>query len=158
MRLPSEQLATTVFQRMIRKEAGQVSLDSRALNFFVEVDGSKTVSEIAEKCGFGQAETRQVVEKLLELELIQAMKAAGHVVDEEFMKFLQNQLSMAIGPIAGVIIEDTVAEMGCRMEEVPAHLAPELVEQISREIQREQQRMEFKQNMVKIIMEKGYSA
>jgi hypothetical protein len=158
MKVAPAQLASTVFQRVIREEAGQVSLDSRALTFFVEVDGTQTVSEIAAKCGIGNPEVREIVNRLLELDLVEPIPAAADVVDEQFMAFLTQQLSLAIGPIAGVIIEDAVADLGCRMDAVSAHLAPELVETLAREIQRDEQRIDFKQQMVKIIMEKGYSA
>jgi hypothetical protein len=145
-------------QRAIREGGGQVSLGSRALTFFVEVDGKKTVAEIAQKCGFAQAEIEEIVNRLLEAELVKPVQAATDVVDLQFMKDLQRQLSVAIGPIAGVIIEETLADLDLRVDAVPAHQAPELVELLAREIQREQQRIEFKQNMVRIIMEKGYSA
>ena len=158
MKVAPAQLASAVFQRVIREGAGQLSLDSRTLTFFVEVDGIKTVSEIAAKCGIGNSEAREIVDRLLELELVEPIPAAAEVVDEQFMAFLSQQLAMAIGPIAGVIIDDAVADLGCRMDAVSAHLAPELVEMLAREIQREEQRIDFKQQMVKIIMEKGYSA
>jgi hypothetical protein len=143
---------------VIREGAGQVSLDSQALTFFVEVDGQKTVAEIADKCGLAPDEVREIVNRLLEAALVEPLQARAAVVDRQFMKFLQRQLSVAIGPIAGVIIEDTLADLGLRIDAVPTHQAPELVELLAREIQREQQRIEFKQSMVKIIMEKGYSA
>ncbi|MGD8369006.1 MAG: hypothetical protein PVG78_15315 [Desulfobacterales bacterium] len=158
MKIPPAQLPSTVFQRVIREETGQVSLDSQTLTFFVEVDGKKTAAEIAEKCGLAQAEVREIVDRLLEAALIEPLRAAADLVDLQFMAFLQRQLSMAIGPIAGVIIEDALADLGLRIDAVPTRQAPELVEVLAREIQREQQRIEFKQNMVKIILEKGYSA
>ena len=158
MKASPAQLASTVFQRVIREDTGQVSLDSQALAFFVEVDGNKTVAEIGQKCGLGKAEIQEVVKKLQELRLVEPVFKGVDVIDASFMDSLQQQLSIAIGPIAGVIIEDAVADLGCRMDAVPGHMAPELVEMLAREIQREEQRIDFKQQMVKIIMEKGYSA
>jgi hypothetical protein len=158
MKASSAQLASTVFQRVIREDTGQVSLNSQALAFFVEVDGSKTVAEIAKKCGLAGAEIRKVIEKLRELKLVEPVPKGVDVVDGSFMESLQQQLSVAIGPIAGVLIEDAVEDLGCRLDAVPSHMAPELVEMLAREIQREEQRIDFKQQMVKIIMEKGYSA
>jgi hypothetical protein len=156
--MPPAQLAPIVFQRVIRADAGQVSLDSLTLSFFVEVDGEKTAAEIGGICGFTQTQLKQVVEQLLTLKLIETKPAAANVVDEQFMTLLQQHLSRAIGPIAAVIIEDAVTDLGCSIDSVPARQAPELVELLAREIQREEQRIDFKQNMVKIIMEKGYSA
>lgn len=153
-----DQLASVIFQRVIREDIGQVSLDTQTLNFFVEVDGRKTAAEIAEKIGVNQDKSRAVAEKLLRLKLIEPLQPSEKVVDGEFIDYLQRQLSMAIGPIAGVILEDTLADLGHSSDALPVHQAAELVELLAREIQRDEQRIEFKQRLVKMIMQKGYSA
>jgi len=158
MNTPPDQLASMVFQRVIREDIGQVSLNTQTLNFFAEIDGKKSVAEIAEKIGIDWAETGTITEKLLKLKLIEPIQQFMRVADAEFVEYLQRQLSVAIGPIAGVIIEDTLADLGHASNSLPVHQAAELVELLAREIQREEQRIEFKQRLVKMIMQKGYSA
>ncbi|MCF8051491.1 MAG: hypothetical protein K9L59_09665 [Desulfobacterales bacterium] len=153
-----DQLASVVFQRVIREDIGQVSLDTQTLNFFVEVDGKKTAEEIAAKIGVDYDKSRAIAEKLLRLKLIEPLQPSERVVDADFIDYLQRQLSMAIGPIAGVILEDTLADLGHSSDALPVHRAAELVELLAREIQRDEQRIEFKQRLVKMIMQKGYSA
>ena len=135
-----------------------MSLDRRTLNFFVEIDGKKTVAEIGGKLGIGAAEMLPIVDKLMKLKLIEPLQPSVALVDDDFMAYLRRHLSMAIGPIAGVILEDAMADLGIASEAVPAHQAAELVELLAREIQREEPRIEFKQRMVKLIVQKGYSA
>ena len=151
-------LASVVFQRVIREDIGQVSLDTQTLNFFVEVDGKKTAEEIAARIGVDHDKSRAIAEKLFRLKLIEPLQPSERLVDADFIDYLQRQLSMAIGPIAGVILEDTLADLGHSSGGLPVYQAAELVELLAREIQRDEQRIEFKQRLVKMIMQKGYSA
>ncbi|MBW2357715.1 MAG: hypothetical protein JRF21_03180, partial [Deltaproteobacteria bacterium] len=75
---------------------------------------------------------------------------------KDFLDFLNAQLALSIGPIAEVIIEDTVDDLGHSLSKFPSHRAAELVDLLSREIQREEKRGIFKKNMVNKIREKEY--
>ena len=55
-------------------------------------------------------------------------------------------------------MEEALADLGHSTGALPVHQAAELVELLAHEIQREEQRIEFKQKLVKMIMQKGYSA
>ena len=99
---------------------------------------------------------RDVVSRLAKLGLIESIAAAVPSIDKDFFDFLNAQLSLAIGPIAAVIIEDAVADLGYDLGRFPCHQAAELVDMLSREIQREDKKSAFKMNMVKKIKEKGF--
>ncbi len=158
MNTPRGRMTSVVFRRVIREDIGQVSLDTQTLNFFVEIDGQKTADEIAAKIGVNPDQSRAIAEKLLGLKLIEPLRPLEKVVDAEFLDYLRRQLSMAIGPIADVILEDTLADLGHQADALPVHQAAELVELLAREIQRDERRIEFKQRLVKMIIQKGYSA
>jgi hypothetical protein len=102
------------------------------------------------------ATMRDATSKLLDLKLIESVERVERVLDQEFMSFLISELSIAIGPLGEVIVEDGLEDLGFTAKNFPAHRAAELINLLAQEIQRDEKRTEFKQNMVKKIREKGY--
>ncbi|MFC1815249.1 hypothetical protein ACFL0M_04750 [Thermodesulfobacteriota bacterium] len=85
--------------------------------------------------------------------MIEKIDKITPVLDKEFFDFLKTQLSMAMGPIAEILIEDEIQEFGSDSTGVPYHLAAELVDLLSRQIYREAKKIAFQQAMVKKINE-----
>jgi len=71
-------------------------------------------------------------------------------------EFLSQQLHLAVGPIAEVLIEDAVADLGYSLYQFPSHRAAELVELLARQIQRQEKRTAFEQAMVKKLRDKDF--
>ena len=72
------------------------------------------------------------------------------------MKYLFGQYSLAVGPIAEVLIEDEVQNLGYDLSRFPVQRLAELMNRLYREIKREEKKMIFKTNMMHKIREKGY--
>jgi hypothetical protein len=145
-----------VFRRISPVSRGTFSLEGQTLSVLMELDGTKTLATVAKDLGLNIAAMREVVSRLLQLGLIEQTDEAVSKVDEEFMEYLRSQLAIAVGPIAGILIEDSVRDLGQTLLHFPSHRAAELVDILAREIQREEKRVAFKQNMVMKINEKGY--
>ncbi len=156
MDISSGNISSIIFRRVVRSDIGEFSLDSHMLGILMELDGEKSLGEVASNLGMNMGTIRSVVSKLLSLQLIEATGGAVKTLSGEFMDYLVDQLSLAIGPIADVILEDTVEDMGYTPGRFPAHQAAELVDILSREIRREEKKAEFKLNMVKKIKSSGY--
>ncbi len=156
MDVSSGDITSMVFKRSVRQNIGEVSLDSQMLGVLMELDGQKNLGIIAQKLNLSLPAIRDVVSRLSKLGLIESQAVSVPTIDKEFFDFLTAQLSLAIGPIAEVIIEDAVADLGYDFSEVPCHQAAELVDLLSREIQREDKKNAFKMNMVNKIREKGF--
>jgi hypothetical protein len=156
MDITSGDISALVFKRTVKEDSGEVSFDNLMLATFMELDGKKNLAMVAKKTGFKMSIVREAVNKLLRLQLIELAEDAIPVADKGFLDYLKMELSLAIGPLAEVIIEDTVNELGYSMAKVPQHRAAELVEMLAREIHREDKKVIFKQNMVSKIKEKGY--
>jgi hypothetical protein len=58
-----------------------------------------------------------------------------------------------MGPIADVVIEDEIREMGENYSKFPAHRAAELVDVLARQILREERKVAFQQAMVRKLRE-----
>jgi len=149
-------LSALVFKRVSAQNIGEFSLDGRMLSVLMEVNGQQSVAAIAQKLGINMGTIRPVISALLDLKLIEAGEDALSVLDPEFLEVLRGELSLAVGPIAEVLIEDAAADLGYTPERFPSHRAAELVDLLARQIRRKDKMTSFKQNMVRMIREKGY--
>jgi hypothetical protein len=156
MDISSGNILALVFRRVVKENIGEISLDSNMLHVLMELDGKRNLSEIAKKTKVNMSEIRKVVSKLLKLKLVEPVEVTVPVLDEDFFEYLQAKLSLALGPIAEVIIEDALNDLGHKRSQFPSHRAAELVDLVAREIQREEKTGPFKQDMVSKIKEKGY--
>jgi len=156
MDVMSGDLSALVFKRVPAQNLGEFSLDGQMLSILMEVDGRQSMGAIARKLGLSSGAIRPVVSKLLELSLIEADENALSILDGSFLKYLKEELALAVGPIAEVLIEDAAADLGYTPERFPAHRAAELVDLLARQIRREEKMTLFKQNMVDMIREKEY--
>jgi len=156
MQISPGEISFAVYRRLDRNDTGEFSLDGQLLCVLMEIDGKKTVSEVAGSCDLGMDLMEKAILKLLQLKLIETVEKAVLTLDSEFFDYLNLQLSLAIGPLADIIIEEAVNDMGYSLSSFPAPLATELVDLISREIQREEKRIIFKENLGNKISENGY--
>ncbi|MCF8027459.1 MAG: hypothetical protein K9K81_03775 [Desulfobacteraceae bacterium] len=149
----SGDISRMVLKRSLRADQGEVSLDSQMLQVLMELDGKKRLSEVSQSLQMSMKELRTVVQKLHQLKLCEVAEESMPVLDRDFMKFLSSQLSRAMGPIADVVIEDEIREMGETANRFPAHRAAELVDLLARQILREERKVAFQQAMVKKLRE-----
>lgn len=153
--LPGE-ISFMKYRRVAREGMGEVSLDGRMLGVLLELDGSRTVAEVAARLSLSPGAARSVISRLLKLDLIEPVEEAVSVLDGDFFDYLRAQLSAAIGPLAEILIEEAAEDLGHSLTRFPGYGAAELVDLLSREIRREDKRNTFKRNMVEKIKEKGY--
>jgi hypothetical protein len=156
MEISSGEISFMVFRCVSRDDAGQFSLDGQMLSVLMELDGRKNVAVVAKNTALSMSVIRRVVSELFELNLIEPVEEAVSILDKDFFDYLKSQLAIAIGPIAEVIIEDVVIDLGHSLSQFPSYRAAELIDLISREIQREEKRNSFKQHMLSKIRAKGY--
>lgn len=151
MDLMSGDISALVFKRIIRDGLGEFSLDGHMLSVLMELDGKSTVRELAQKVGLNLSAMREVISRLLKLKLIEPVENDLSILDKEFFEYLVGQLSLAVGPIAEILAEDAIVDLGLDTAQVPSHRAAELVDLLARQIQKEDKKAAFKQNMVKRI-------
>jgi hypothetical protein len=156
MDISSGDISTLVFRRLVREDTGEVSFDNQMLTIFMELDGKKNLATIAKKTGLKMSSVREAVNKLMQLDLIELVEDAISALERDFIDYLKRELSLAIGPLAEVLIEDAMNDMGYSKDRFPAPRAAELVEMLGKEIHREDKKAVFKQNLVLKIKEKGY--
>ena len=173
MDLTSGDISGMIFRRSATTDIGDFSLDRRALNVYMLLNGKDTLEKLAESTGNNLGTMRIVISNLVKLGLIEGCRYAprSHVallglieevrndvvfLDGDFFRYLLNELSIATGPIAGVLIEDEVQSLGYEVDQFPGHRAGELVERLAAEIMRNERKAAFLKNMVGKIQQKGY--
>ena len=140
-----------VFRQSNSTGIGDVSMSSQMLNLYLQFDGKKELSAISAATGFDLETTRNVVQKLLELQLIEQVSGDVKTLDNDVLVFLEKQLALAVGPMAGVLIDDEIADMSESYSAFPASRIPELIDILSRQIPRQEKRIQFQQIMLSKI-------
>ncbi len=148
MDLLSGDISLLVFRRIQQKNAKTISFDSQTLKMLVEIDGKRNLSQIAQYTGLKMNKIREVVSRLIGLNLVEPVVPATNSINPEFFQYLQAQLSLAIGPLASILIQDAVNDLGHIKTAFPKSHAPELIEILSRDIQDDEERSVFTQNMI----------
>lgn len=146
-------ISRLVLKRTVRADLGEVSLDSQMLQVMMELDGQKTLGQVAQSLNINLKTLRAITDRLHQLRLCESAMESMPVLSRDFISVLSAELSRAMGPIADVVIEDEINEMGEAPNRFPVHRAAELVDVLARQILREERKVAFQQAMVKKLRE-----
>ena len=149
-------VAGLVFKQVVGGKLGNLSLDGQTLSVLMSLDGRKDLGQVGLELNIDLVAIRPIIAKLHYYKLIEKIEITPNVVDQDFLSYLISQLSVAVGPLGKVIVEDELDDLGFHRKNFPSSRAAELINLLSQEIHREDKRIEFKQAMLKKIKEKGY--
>lgn len=147
----SGDISKLVFKRIKGNSSGNISINTRALEVLMEIDGKKNLNAIAQKTGIGMKDMRTVISNLLNQKLIAPSTNGVKVLSNGFHQKITAELALAVGPIAEVLVEDALADLGLRQGQVPLAKAAQLIELVSRDIQRDDKKSVFIKNMIAIV-------
>ncbi|MBS3809505.1 MAG: hypothetical protein KGY38_05060, partial [Desulfobacterales bacterium] len=88
----SGDISRMVLKRTVRADLGEVSLDSRMLQVLMELDGKKTIGEVAQSLNMSLKDLRSILSKLHNLKLCEPAKENMPVLGKDFFDFLSAQL------------------------------------------------------------------
>jgi len=156
MDFSSSELSAMVFKRVVRQDIGKFPLDHKMLSVFMELDGKTPLAVVAQKAGMNMGSMRDTIAKLMQNGLVEKVDREIVMLDKDFFDYLVAHLSLAVGPIAQVLIEDEVETMGYELSQFPGHRAAELIDNLAQEIRREEKKNVFLKMMAAKIREKKY--
>ncbi len=142
------------YRKVIRKDNTEISLDADMIRLLIAIDENKSLYQIADEVEMEDATLKKNLSKLLKQGLIEPVKKDLPVLDKIFLQALKINLSMTIGPMAAILIEEVVSDMELTAPEIPVHQAAELITALSHEIPDEIKRIEFKKSMMDILNKK----
>jgi len=156
MDFSSGEISSTVFKRIVRDDIGEYPLDHKMLSVFMELDGKAPLGVVAQKAGLNMSTMRGIIAKLMQNGLVEKVDQETVTLDKDFFDELVAQLSLAVGPIAEVLIEDEVYKLGHEISRFPGQLVAKLVYNLAREIRRKEKKDVFLKMMATKIQEKRY--
>ena len=151
MDIASTDLAKMFFRKVTPADSNEIRLNADMIRLLMVIDENKDLLQISNEAGMDISMLNQILSKLLKLKLIEPVEKKNRFLSKNFLEDLRLNLSQAIGPMAQILIEDTVAEMELKMSEIPWHQAAELISNIAREIPEENNQVEFKKTMIEIM-------
>ncbi len=158
MDFSSSELSAMVFKRVVRQDFEEFPFNRQMLSVFMELDGRTPLGKVAQKVGLTMSTMRLLIAKLVQNGLVQKVEQGIATLDKDFFDYLVVHLSLAIGPIAQVLIEDEVSDLGYQLAQFPGHRVAELVDNLARQIRRKQKKDVFLKSMALKIREKKYLA
>jgi DNA-binding Lrp family transcriptional regulator len=149
----SSDISAKIFRGTVAALKGQISMSGKLLEVLMALDGRTALKDVSQKLNMSMSDLRPQLKKLLEYGIIEEVEAAVDILDPQFFAFLSGNLSRIAGPIAGVMVEDAVLEIGNGSSEVPKNRAGELIEMLGRQIPDESQRVDFIKRMLMKLRE-----
>ena len=146
-------IATLVCKPHIDPEMGEVGLNGRMLLFLIKLDGSKELGSMAEMLGLDLNTVKEITAKLLDLKLISIIGGSEPMLPGSFFDFIAERLAMIAGPIAQLMVDDAIQDLGGGEREIPKSRAIELIDIFSRQIPDDEQRAVFIQVVMKKLNE-----
>jgi len=132
-----------------------VSLKPIEWQILAQINGQRSIIEIAEILELHEFEVAKVVFSLTTAGLMNELKDAkrmyGEVVDDLFFDQLNSIFTEVMGPIGPVIIDDEIRLLREDRAAFPQDKAAELVERISLEISDGAKRTQFQKQMVAVL-------
>ena len=149
--IPSMQ---TIFN-LAQGTTGAINLDPNEWKVLAQVNGVRTIVDIAESLGWDEFEAATVLAGLVKtglLEIVEESKSPPvTAIDNDFFDRLNDEFVEVIGPMAPIIIDEKVAALNETRASFPRNKVADLVEQVSTEIADADQRMHFQQIMLDLL-------
>ncbi|MEA3232833.1 MAG: hypothetical protein U9Q05_13850 [Thermodesulfobacteriota bacterium] len=134
----------------------EFALNIDMVRVLVSLDGKTSIKNIARDMKVPGEQLHGSVEKLIEMRLIEALESRSKVLDQDFFNSLSTTMARMVGPIAPILIDDAVADLGHERSIFPIQRVAELVDALSVEIQQKDKRLAFQKGMMQMLKEKGY--
>ncbi|MCK5453579.1 MAG: hypothetical protein KAJ16_04415 [Calditrichia bacterium] len=114
-----------------------------------QLDGRKTVRQIAENLALNPAEVEEIFKKLVSDDLLVLVNKPEEniIVPSEFIKLVNHEMTHLLGPVASVIIEDVMDMMRLNKENIDRRNLPNLIDLLTNQIDDPVKQIEFQKNI-----------
>jgi hypothetical protein len=143
--------AALYFRKKIRRDLQTVSLNADMIRLLLAIDERKSLYQIAAEVEMDEAAFKKNLKSLLEQGLIEAMPQTTVQVDSGFLPSVRMNLAQVIGPIADIVVDDSVAQLKLDGASISLEQAAELINHMALEIPDEDSRIRFKKAMIPIL-------
>lgn len=143
----SQRIFGMVFERTLGDSSKDIILDAMMLRILEQLDGQSTVAQIAGRLDLTAIDLKPSLAKMYQQKLIRPVAPAVRPLPAAFFSDLETILGGVIGPIARLVIEDCLDQLGAHRSRFPSTKAPQLVQRIATKITDLSARKRFIQQM-----------
>jgi len=144
-----------VFKLSSKRAPDEVRLKHDSWSVLSQIDGKKTVGDISDELKMGEYDTARNLYKLFSSGLIEVATApqrkAKKIVDGGFFDLVEKELAGIIGPVAPVILDEEIKDMGEERNSFPVEKVSLLVEKVSGEIADDTHRIAFQKTTLSAL-------
>lgn len=148
-------LAQVVFRMSTGELAGEVNLKPEAWRVLTQINGVRSVAEIAKNLNMDETATMAIADALFKAKILEIAPGSAlpssDSVDAEFFAEATRELAKAMGPLASIVIEDEIVALGEKMDDFPRDKLADLVERVSEVIKDNSKRVNFQRSMLEAI-------
>jgi hypothetical protein len=131
---------TILLPRSLDKH-NSVALSLRALHLLRHLDGKSSLVSVAEKLNVPLTEVLSTAEELLQQSLVDFSNTP--TVSAKFMGELNQLVVDIMGPMAEIVIDDALYDLGLRADFLPEHSLSELLQEIRSQFKRDDWQRDF---------------
>ncbi|MBI5043286.1 MAG: DUF4388 domain-containing protein [Nitrospirae bacterium] len=144
-----------VFKITANKTPKEVNLKAEEWKVLANINGAKSVEEIAQCIGLSEFDTSRIICRLCKEGLIEETEKpkpmSNEIVNGNFFPLLEEALTKFMGPMASIIVDEKTKMLKYERNAFPKSKLAKLIEHISNEISDESKRVSFQQSMLGVI-------
>jgi hypothetical protein len=137
----------TLFRLSLQKSPENENVNADQWNVLALCNGTKTVSEIAETLNWDEFRTSKTIFQLVQSGSLERVGEHTPVkkktVSENFFLMVEAELKKVIGPMAPIIIDDKLSDLGATKDSLGQDQASSFIDRLSEEVSRDSKKKEF---------------
>jgi len=144
-----------VFALSTKSATGAINLEPEEWQILSHVNGNRTVAEIIEQTGKDEYHVAKVLFHLVSIGLLEKTEKTASplsaTIDEKFFERVEKELTNVIGPIASIVIDEAVEDLGESRSAFPNTKIAALIEKVGVDIKDEDKKLQFSQIMLEAL-------
>ncbi|MBI5033129.1 MAG: hypothetical protein HZB51_21630 [Chloroflexi bacterium] len=148
-------LSQVIFKMSSGDLANEVNLKPEAWRILTQINGARTVADIAKNIGMDENTAINVADSLFKAHILEvapgSVMPGSETVDAPFFDSVTKELARAMGPLASIIVEDEISALGESMDNFPRDRLADLIEAVSESIKDNTKRVNFQRVMLEAI-------
>lgn len=145
-----ENMVFQLNQNQTPEEANLMHLEWAVVS---QLDGQKTVRQIADSLSLNTKEIEEIFKKLAAADLLVVVNKSdeSHYIPQEFFKTLNHEMTLLLGPVATIILEDVLDMMHQHRDGFERNLLPVFIELLTNQIDDQVKQVEFQKRIYPIV-------
>jgi len=139
----------TLNQERTPEDANLMHLDWAVVS---QLDGKKTVRQIADNLSLNTREIEEIFKKLVAADLLIPVSKSNenNYLPSDFFKSLIHEMTLLLGPVAGIILEDVLKMMHHNRDNFERYKLPVFIDLLTNQIDDPVKQIEFQKRIYSI--------